>query len=478
MQNIYKFFAIIIFSIKFSFAYSQSSPNILLIAVDDMNNYLGCLGGPAITPNIDALAQNGRLFSNAYCASPACNPSRAAILTGYRPETTGQYTNSGNFRNRANNVSIVTLPQKMMQAGYNTIAAGKIFHLPRGNSKDSVSTLSDPQSWNFQQIGEVGTPSNKDYLTANNVAKWLAEDTLKFNAENYLAKASIWGAIKEKKEECGDWKMSQYCADFLKKEQTKPFFLALGISRPHQPLLAPKEYFDKYPLNTITLPEWLETDMDDIPASAQSNFSTDFVGLIKKKNQLRLAYQAYLASMSFADECIGNALKALSEGPNTNNTIVILFSDHGFQLGQKKRWEKYSLWRLATNAPLIIQYPNMRNKGVTCNIPVSLMDIHPTILQLTGITPEENLECESLVSLLGDPYAERYNPAVITHEEGNNSVIFEKWNYIKYKNGEQELYNHETDIQEKINLAKNIDNEQIILSLQKFIPKVKIKQTP
>lgn len=453
-------------------------PNILLIAVDDMNNYPGCMGGPAITPNIDALAKRGVLFNNAYCAAPACNPSRTAIMTGLRPERTGQYTNQGNFRDIGNNKALRTLPQKLMAFGYQTIEAGKIFHYPHGNT-EKPNLLSDPVSWTKQVAGQTGTAVPAGFKTKAGAAIWLGDDTLKYaNGErvDYLAGASIWGANNQRKEQTGDWKMSEACVDFLNQQHDKPFFYALGFSKPHQPLVAPKEFFDLYPLDKIGMPDDYPADMDDVPDINKQNFSSPFVDKVRKHQQLQLAYQAYLACMSFTDACIGNALNALKNSRYADNTIVIFFTDHGFQLGTKNRWEKYSLWKLATNSPLIVYMPRGKANGSVCSEAVSLMDIHATVLEATGIDPGEKIDGLSLLPQLKDPGKKRKLPAIVTHEEGNNSIVWKQFNYIRYKNGAEELYDHVKDNLEYKNEAGNKSYGKTMRKLKKFIPKVEIPQ--
>lgn len=474
----------IIFSLFFFFiiralAWPQQKPNILLIAIDDMNNYVGCMGGPAITPNIDALAKKAILFNNAYCAAPACNPSRVAIMTGLRPETSGQYTNQGNFRDVGNNKNILTLPQKLMAAGYETIAAGKIFHMPNGLNKEPHAQ-SDPVSWNYQFAGQTGAAVPADtYLTKAGAAKWLGDDTVDYTngkTVEYLAKASIWGANNQKKEQTGDWKMSEVCANYLQQKHDKPFFFALGFSKPHQPLIAPKEFFDLYPLDKIVYPKWDAGDMDDIPAINKKNFSSLFVEKVRKHKQLQLAYQAYLACMSFTDACIGNVMEALAKSKYANNTIVIFFTDHGFQLGQKNRWEKYSLWKLSTNSPLIIYIPNNKNNGTICSEAVSLIDIHATVLEACNISFTKKLESISLAPLLKAPTSERKQPAIITHDEGNNAVVWKQYNYIRYKDGSEEFYDHAKDNAEYDNRADDKTLQEIKEKLKKFIPVVQVPQ--
>jgi arylsulfatase A-like enzyme len=460
-------------------SYAQQKPNILLIAVDDMNNYVGAMGGPALTPNIDALAKNGILFNNAYCAAPACNPSRVAIMTGLRPETTGQYTNQGNFRDIPNNKALLTLPQKLMNAGYETVAAGKIFHYPNG-ANGKPNPLSDPASWNRQIAGNTGTSVPQQYMTKAGVAKWLDNDTLTYEngkTVDYLAKASVWGPNnQQKKEQTGDWKMGEACISYLQLIHEKPFFFALGFSKPHQPLIAPKEFFDLYPLDKLKLPDWEAADMNDIPVINKTNFSSPFVEKVRKYEQLKLAYQAYLACMSFTDACIGNVLDALAKSKYANNTIVVFFTDHGFQLGQKNRWEKYSLWKLSTNSPLIFYVPGNKNNGTVCSEAVSLMDLHATLLEITGIDFSTGLDCVSLTPQLNNPLTERTLPAVITHEEGNNSIVWKQYNFIRYKDGSREFYNHTNDNVEFSNIADQKISKKIIRQLQPFIPVVKVAQ--
>jgi arylsulfatase A-like enzyme len=457
---------------------AQTKPNILLIAVDDMNNYVGCMGGPALTPNIDALAKKGMLFNNAYCAAPACNPSRVAIMTGLRPETTGQYTNQGNFRDIGNNKTILTLPQKLMNAGYETVAAGKIFHYPNGTNP-IPNPLSDPTSWTKQVVGQTGTSLPASYRTKAGVAVWLGNDTLDYTngkKVDYLAGTSIWGPNTQKKEQTGDWQMSEACVEFLNQQHNKPFFFALGFSKPHQPLIAPKEFFDLYPLDKLGTPDYNAADMDDVPDINKQNFSSPFVDKVRKQQQLQLAYQAYLACMSFTDACIGNVLDALKNSKYASNTIVIFFTDHGFQLGTKNRWEKYSLWKLATNSPLIVYIPDSKLNGAVCSEAVSLMDIHSTVLEATGINLTENLDCVSLMPQIKKPDTNRKIPAVITHEEGNHSIVWKQFNYIRYKNGAEEFYDHTKDNLEYQNEAANKAYRRVRKKLKQFIPEIMIPQ--
>jgi arylsulfatase A-like enzyme len=446
---------------------AERPPNILLIAVDDMNDWIGAMQGVAQTPHIDRLAARGMLFDNAYCVTPACNPSRVALLTGLRPETTGQHENAGNFRHLPGNEQLLTLPQRLQQAGYRTIAAGKVFHHPRGPGPQPAE-LSDPISWTEQWRGRGGTGGHEPYLIANNEARWLQGVPHEITNDYGRHWAAVWGPIPDLAEETGDWRVAQYCADVLRQEHEQPFFLACGIFRPHAPLLAPQKYFDRFPLDQVELPKIPADDMNDIPAIAQRNWSTPLFEAMKREDQWRLAVQAYLACMAYADDCVGVVLDALERSPHRDNTIVVFLTDHGWQLGHKQRWEKFSLWRQATRAPLVIQAPGQ--KPGRCSRAVSFLDLAPTLLELTGLAVPKPLEGESLVPWLGDPRLPRERPAVITYLPGNHSVVHENWNYIRYQDGAEELYDHQSDPGEYTNLIGRQALAPLVRRLRGWLP--------
>lgn len=273
----------------------------------------------------------------------------------------------------------------------------------------------------------------------------------------------IWGPIADSKEDCGDWHTAEYCAQYLSEEHDKPFFLACGIFRPHAPMLAPQEYFDMYPIETVELPE---DDMDDIPAIARRNASTDLVSLLKEKGEWRKAVQAYLASMTFADDCVGHVMEALENSIYVDHTIVIFWTDHCWQLGHKDRWEKFALWHQATNSPLIIRYPGMNAAGRVCSEAVSLLDIYPTILDLAELPGRELLQGQTLIPWLEDPSLEKETPVVITYPQGSHSVVWKNWNYIHYRDGSEELYNHHTNPREYHNLAGMPEHRELMNRLK------------
>lgn len=463
-----------LFGINSSFK-TTSAPknfNLLFIAIDDMNNWIGANGGQALTPNIDTFAAKGINFTNAHCVTPACNPSRTALMTGQRPETTGQFENAGNFRNNPGGKDRITLGQFLQSKGYETVAAGKIFHNPAGRGVNP-NLISDPISWNFQNKSETGIAGDKQYLDEKGQAKWLEgafhKELNTPKGASYLSHSGVWGIANETKETSGDWKNARFCAEYLQKQHEKPFFLACGISRPHAPLIAPKAYFDMYPLDKIKMHELPDDDMDDIPKIAQTNFSSEFTALVRQKGQLKNAVQAYLACMSFADACVGEVLKSLENSPYRDNTIVVFWSDHGWQLGHKNRWEKYSLWRQATNAPFIMYVPNQ--KGGVCNEAVSYLDVFPTLLDLMKIEKPSFLEGKSFTKQLKNPSKKRNTPAVISYPKGSHAIVLGDWHYIHYQDGSEELYNHKTDPNEWHNVANDPKNQGIIADLKKYIPK-------
>ena len=225
-----------------------------------------------------------------------------------------------------------------------------------------------------------------------------------------------------------------------------------------------------YPIEEVELPEVPADDMDDIPDIAQRNSSTTFVELMKEKGEWKNAVQGYLASMTFADQCVGHVMKALENSAYAENTIVVFWTDHGWQLGHKNRWEKFELWHQSTNSPLVIRYPGMKNNGEVCREAVSFLDLYPTILELAGLPTREILQGESLVPWLEDPSKPKETPAVITNSVTNHSVVWKQWNYIHYRDGSEELYNHDTDPREYQNLAGMAEHRELMDRLKVLIP--------
>lgn len=426
-------------------AQAAEKPNVLFIAVDDLNDWIACLGGhpQCQTPNIDRLAAKGVLFTRSYCAAPACNPSRAALMTGVRPFTSGVYHNQHPWRKAMPDV--VTLPQHFMKHGYEAVGSGKIYH----------GRFPDPASWN-------------DYLEKGGDPK-PTRDVL--NDPHSRAGGIVWGKLDVPVHEMNDYKMGNYAIEYLKKPHDKPFFLACGIFRPHMPWQVPQKYYDLYPLNKIQLPKTLDTDLADIPeagrkmAKPQGDHAT-----ILKTDNWKYAVQAYLASITFADEMVGRVVKALEESPYADNTIIVLWGDHGWHLGEKHHWRKFALWEEATRAPLIMVAPRVTKPNSVCERTVDFMNIYPTLAELCSLPRPEHLEGVSMVSLLKQPSAEWDRPAITTHGRNNHAIRSERFRYIRYEDGSEELYDHTVDPLEWKNLAAEPKFAEAKAELAKWLP--------
>lgn len=440
---------------------ASSRPNVILICVDDMNTNISALGGTALTPNIDRLAAEGVLFTDAHCNVPVCNASRASFMTGMHADTLKVYANHPNFRTTAKGKDAETIPQYFAKFGYKTAAVGKIFHNGRGNKK-KPRVLSDDQSWHYQFPNDHGVPyampeSDKDLWHKG-----------RLSTKNYWpGRIFIWDSVDIPDEETYDWQNADFCAKFLENDHDKPFFLACGIFKPHAPFIAPKKYFDLYPLESIKRPEILENDLDDIGAiGVKWAHRADLHKWITHFGEWEKAIQAYLASTSYADACIGHLLDALDQSVYRDNTIVVLLSDHGFHLGEKEHWAKFTFWDIGTRVPFIIKSPG----GSTASFhgPTSLIDLYPTLVDLAGLPPKEDLEGSSLRPQLMDPSKTHDRPVHILFEgPGNEAIVTQDWRYIRYEDGSEELYDRNKDPKDWYNLTKYSVHEETINRLRK-----------
>jgi arylsulfatase A-like enzyme len=428
---------------------SADRPNVLFIAIDDLNDWVGCLGGhpDTKTPNLDALAARGVLFTNAHCAAPLCNPSRAALMTGLRPHTTGVYDNAQPFRQAVPDA--VTLASHFRNSGYRVIGSGKIFH----------GGFPDPPSWDEYWPSQT---QNKppDPLPQGRPLNGIP------NAAQF-----DWGPLDAPDEAMGDWQVTEWVRGQLAARQDRPFFLGCGLFRPHLPWYVPREYFDRFPVDSVTLPNVKEDDLDDVPPIGVkfANPNGDHRRVIETNNWRR-AVQGYLASIAFADTCVGRVVEALDRSAYRDSTIIVLWSDHGWHLGEKLHWRKFSLWEEATRNVLMVVAPGVTRPGVRSARPVSLMDIYPTLLGLCGLPSREGLQGESLLSLLRDPQASREAPALTTYLQGNHSLRSERWRYIRYSDGGEELHDHDADEMEWTNLASDPAHAEAKAALAKWLP--------
>jgi arylsulfatase A-like enzyme len=436
---------------------SLSKPNVLFLAVDDLNDWVGVLGGhpQAKTPNIDRLARQGVLFEQAYCEAPLCNPSRTAIMTGLRSTTTGIHGNASSwFRDNPDFADWVTLPQYFRKHGYMAWTGGKVFHLPSGK-------FSDPISWDHQYSVVMGTPFPPDEKRFPHGLDG------KFNNAYYDDWAD-WVPLDVPDEETNDWLTAQRAADFLQKDHDKPFFLACGIMRPHLRWYAPQKYFDMHPLEDIQLPPYLENDLDDLPPAGKRKAGTPF-GIIKKHGEWKKAIQGYLAASSFADACIGVVLDSLEKSNYMENTVVVLWGDHGYHLGEKNHISKVAMWEEATHTPLIIRAPGISTHNTRSKRTVSLLDIYPTLIELCGLPERDDLDGRSLAPLVKNPEENWPYPAVIT--QGNDHAVrSERYHYIRYQDGGEELYDDSVDPNGWKNLATDPKYADTIKDLKKWLP--------
>lgn len=429
--------------------------NVLMIAIDDLNDWVGCLDGhpQARSPNIDRLAKRGTLFTNAHCQAPICNPSRTSIMYGLRPSTSGVYMNSPKPWTVKALKDRVTLPRHFAANGYQTYTAGKIYHgsgLPVGDF-DVVG----PRPGQRTKTDKRLIPATKDG------AKGLWD----FGAQTYDEKLFQDHAS-------ASWAIDQINAHGKTDETTKPFFMAVGFYRPHVPFYSPQRVFNQIPLDEISLPLVKQDDREDLPPIASelmvAPVAPDHAWFVES-GQWKPAVQSYLSCIRFTDEQVGRLLDALDESPHASNTIVVLYSDHGFFLGEKQRWAKQSLWERATRVPFIVVAPGMM-QGQSCAQPTELLSIYPTMIELCGLPARNELEGRSLAPLLNDSKAKWPHLALTTHGKDNHSVRSKTHRYIRYRDGSEELYDLRTDPNEWTNIADNPEHAKLKARLAGSFP--------
>jgi len=442
---------------------NKKSYNVLLIAVDDLNDWIEPYGGhsQSKTPNLQKLADESMVFLNAQCAASVCNPSRAALMTGIRPSTSGVYQNSQLFRTSEVLKDIQTIPQYFDDYGYTTICRGKIFHHPNGIWADTIS-------WQNYTATEGKGMNNHPDKTQNMLASGMPY--------NKKSQAGLdWGSLDVKTEESSDYQTTQWIAEQLEKEYDNPFFMACGIFKPHLPWYLPQEYFDKFPLDHIILPDIREDDLKDIPKIGQQMSgglsSEGDYQRIKKYKKKKQAVQAYLASSNYADERVGEVLEALAKSKYAENTIVILFGDHGWHLGEKLHYRKFVLWEESCRVPFIVKVPGITQRGSKCNRPVNLLDIYPTLVELCNLPQKSDLEGRSIVDLLKNPQMEWLYPSLTTMGYKRHSLRTEQFRYIQYEDGSEELYDQIKDPMGFINLANNPEFNEVKNEFKQWIPK-------
>jgi arylsulfatase A-like enzyme len=344
-----------------------------------------------------------------------------------------------------------------MAHGYSAVGGGKIYH----------GAFPDPPSWQSYFPSERKNKPD-DPMPPNRPLNGIPK-TAHFD----------WGPVDVPDRQMGDRQVAKWAIGQLRKKHEKPFFIACGFFRPHLPWYVPTKYFDMYPPDKITLPNVNENDLDDVPelGKRMAKPQGDHAKVIKHK-QWRKAVQGYLASITFVDTCVGRVIKALDRSTYADNTIVILWSDHGWHLGEKLHWRKFSLWEEATHNVLMAVVPGVTKPGRRCSRPVTMVDIYPTLIDLCGLTPKDELEGRSLVPLLKNPKAKWERPALTTHGRNNHSLRGERFRYIRYSDGTEELYDHEKDALEWINLADDPKYAEVRKELAKWLPKKNVPDVP
>ena len=438
-------------------------PNILFIPIDDLNSWVGHLGGhpQSKTPNIDRLAERGVSFTKAYCNAPLCNPSRVSLFTGLLPSNTGVYGNGERMREKVPDA--VTLMQYLRsKGGYSVKGGGKTFH---------GSGPYDPESWDY-----YNQPKRERHAGERDA--YLPDDAW-----------APWGPLDVDESELFDVKNVDWAIAELGKSHDKPFFIACGFTKPHMPWYAPRKYFDLHPIEDIIIPDTMDNDRDDLPywgkrfgrevhdVSGARNFAThgEDHDMVLKHKQWKRAVQSYLATISYVDAHVGRILDTLEASEYADNTIIVLWGDHGWHLGEKQHWRKHALWEVTTQTTLVIAGPKGVAKDQLCERPVSLVDLYPTLLEMCGLPLRDGLDGQSIVPLLKNPETNWEGPVLTTFGYQNHAVRTDRWRYIRYNDGGEELYDHRNDPHEWTNLVSVEIFQPVIDKMKKQLPVINVK---
>lgn len=431
-------------------AESLQRPNVLFIAVDDLNHWIGHLerNKQTRTPNIDRLAKMGVTFTRSYCAAPVCNPSRTALMSGLRPGATGIYDNGQDFK------PVVpvekTLTTQFRKAGYFVGGAGKIYH----------SSVHRADEWD-------------EYLDVRGKSEQLKEP-----------KNGGVGGIRFAPIDCADdalpdFESVEYGIKHLQAKHKQPFFIAIGLHKPHMPWYVPKKYYDLFPLDKIELPPHRDDDLKDVPPAGVRMAKPDKDHAeILKSGRWKEAVQGYLAAIAYCDAQVGRLLDAYDKSAERDNTIIVFWGDHGWHLGEKQHWRKFALWEESTRMPYIWIAPGITNPGNICSRTVDLMSLYPTLCDLCGIDTPAHVQGKSIRSLLRDPRSAWDQPAITTFHQNNHAVRTERFRYIRYANGDEELYDHDRDEYEWTNLSSNSAFAADKEKLKKFLPTENAAERP
>ena len=510
-------------------AFAKEKPNFVFIAVDDLNVYNTVLGSlpmnflnkiypdsivranvlKRLTPNMQRFSKMAMTFENSFCASPLSGPSRTALLTGVPAHVSGYYLHDKHFRAYETLTDAVTLPKYLMYNGYFTAGIGKVFHkstsyLDRGFFSDWPDQIYSWSKWVPTNIGTENTTGAHVKFTEN-ISKYWESNGKK--SDNYTR----FGTTTLPRESSADYQNAKFISDLIVKGKAskmdvngqlqnvvvpkkQPWFLACGLFAPHLPWVVPQEFVDMFPLNQMQinreLLEWVKEDVKDLSATGRAKTSnTGFTKLISYGlkidgsegdiNAWKAAVQAYLATVAYSDRNIGLLLDAVEKNKKKNNTYVILWSDNGYQIGDKM-WEgKTSLWEASNHVNFMIYHPKIKtlNSGIRNATPVSLQDLYPTIVSLAGLNRTDKIYGHDLTSLLLNPEKVWNYPVLSTFQEGNHSLRTDKYRFIRFKNGDMELYDMKTDPMEFTNLVNDQKYKSVIKELNELLDKT-LTKTP
>jgi choline-sulfatase len=436
-----------------------AKPNVLFIAIDDQNDWVGPLGGHPLvkTPSLDRLAARGTTFLNAHVQAPLCNPSRTSLMLGLRPTTTGVYGLAPWFRRLDAWKGRVTLPQHFKAHGYRTLTTGKIYHGGVGGPRERSVEF---DVWG--PAGGVGVKPPRKLIPPTPMGNHPLMD---------------WGVFPHRDEAKGDYRVASWAVEQLgSMPADQPFFLAVGFFLPHVPCYATQKWFDLYPDDDTVLPPIRDDDRADTPRFSwylHWKLPEPRLRWTRQNQQWRNLVRSYLACSSFVDAQVGRVLDALEAAKLAENTVVVLWGDHGYHLGEKAITGKNTLWERSTRVPLIFAGPGI-GRGGRCRQPAELLDMYPTLIELCDLPRRDDLEGLSLVPQLKNPEARRERPAVTSHNQGNHAVRSHRWRYIRYADGSEELYDLREDPNEWTNLAGTPEAAAIVSEHRRWLPKVDV----
>ena len=476
----------------------HNRPSVLFIAIDDLNDWVGFLGGhpQALTPHMDRLARRGIVFTNAHCASPACNPSRAAVFSGKMPWKTNVWSNkSRKFFSQHPDSRV--LPHSFRDAGYVTYGTGKMMHSGAADNKRLFAHRFDvEQRWSpltrelvrytQEELPTKGTNNPRHVVRYRGSEIMLPLNRLPSDRkpESTEGESFDWGAFDTPDSEMGDTQITDWAIKRLKShsatEHQKPFFLGVGYYRPHIPLFAPSKYFNRFKAAPAKLPRVDPEDLEDLSDTARE-WAIEAVtagrhDTVVAHEQWQAAVESYLACTTFVDAQIGRLIDALDASDSSDNTIIVLWSDHGWHLGEKQHWGKWTGWERSTRVPLVIVPPReakhqIASAGKRCTVPVSLIDLYPTLVELCNLAPPNSLDGESLVPLIRNPQSSSDRIVVTSFDPGNVSLRSAGWRYLRYANESEELYDLKEDPNEWVNLAGQPEHATRVRSFRDQVPK-------